>query len=283
MQKTILVIGATGLLGQSVARCLKESGFQVRVMTRDRQKARQVFDDAFEIAAGDPMDTRCLEEALNGCYGVHISLPTEVEQQVAEAVAKAAPRHEVQRISYISGATVAEKNCWFPMVKRKFLAEKALRDGDTPSTIFCPTWVMESLPLFVVQGRATVLGRQPYPYHWVAAEDCAQMVSNAYHLREAADKRFIIHGPEAISMKEALGRYCARFHPELKKVSQMPIWLVKTLATVTRNQGLKGVGEMMAYFDKVGEMGNPAEANQMLGAPQITLDTWLARRNARIA
>lgn len=283
MQKTIVVIGGTGMLGQSVTRCLKEDGFGVRIMTRDRQKATQAFDDSFEIIAGNPMDTHCLEEALQGCYGVHISLPSEVEQPVAETVAKVAARHSIERISYISGATVAEENRWFPVINRKFLAEQAIREAGIPYTIFCPTWFMESLPLFVVKGRASVLGKQPTPYHWVAAEDYARMVSTAFRLGAAANQRFIVHGPEAIRMDEALRRYCGVFHPEIKQVSTMPIWLVKLLAALTRDKGLKAAGEMMAYFDKVGEGSNPASLNGILDAPTTTLDIWLERRKARLS
>lgn len=279
MQKIILAIGGTGMLGQPVSRCLKEAGFRVRIMTRDLQKARKTFDNSFEIFAGNPMDANCLEEALHGCYGVHISLPSEVEQQVAETVAKLAARHGVERISYISGGTVAEENRWFPMIDRKFLAEKAIREAGIPYTIFCSTWVMESLPLFVVQGRASVFGRQPYPYHWVAADDIARMVSTAYRLGEAANKRFLVLGPEAIRMHEALRRYCAMFHPDIQNVSTMPFWLVKMLAIITRSQELKGAGEMMSYFEKVGERSNnPANDNFILGAPTITLDMWLEKR-----
>lgn len=218
---------------------------------------------------------------MDGCYGVHISLPSEVEQQVAETVAKLAARHGVERISYISGATVAEEHRWFPMANRKFLAEQAIREAGVPYTIFCPTWFMESLPLFVVQGRASILGKQPYPYHWVAAEDYARMVSTAYGLAEAANQRFIVHGPEAIGMHEALRRYCAVFHPEIKQVSTLPFWLVKLLATITRNQELKSAGELMAYFDKVGEGNKAASIDSILGAPTTTLDSWLERRKAR--
>jgi uncharacterized protein YbjT (DUF2867 family) len=275
MQKIILVIGGTGMLGKPVSFSLKEAGFKTRIMTRDLQKARKIFDDSFEVFDGDPMDTSCLEEALEGCHGVHISLPTEVEQQAAETVAKVASRHGVERISYISGATVTEENCWFPMVNRKFLAEKAIREAGIPYTIFCPTWVMEILPKFVNQGRASVLGKQPYPYHWVAADDIGRMVSTAYELGEAANQRFIVHGPEAISMHEALRRYCAVFHPDIKDVSSMPFWMVKLLATLTRDQGLKGAGELMSYFEKVGEGSNVPKDNYILGAPTITLDKWL--------
>ncbi len=281
MEKVILVIGGTGMLGRPVSRCLKEAGFQVRIMTRNLEKAGKIFDGSFEMVAGDPMDAGCLEKALGGCYGIHISLPGEAEQSVAETIAKVASRHGVERISYISGASVAEENRWFSMVNRKFLAEKAIREVGIPYTILCPTWVMESLPMFVSEGQAAMLGKQPCPYHWVAAEDIAGMVAAAYGLKEAANQRLVVHGPEAIRMHEALGRYCAVFHPEIKKVSSMPYWLVRLLAIVTRNQELKGAGEMMAYFEKVGEGSALPEGDGVLGTPTTTLDMWLQGRKAQ--
>jgi uncharacterized protein YbjT (DUF2867 family) len=181
----------------------------------------------------------------------------------------------VERLSYISGATVVEQNRWSPMVDRKFLAEKVIRESKIPYTILCPTWVMESLPLFVNQGRAAVLGKQPCPYHWVAAQDIARMVATAYGLQEAASQRFIVHGPEAIRMQDALRRYCAVFHPEIKNVSSMHLGFIRLLAMLTRDTRLKGVGEMMSYFEKVGEWENLPAANCMLGAPTTTLDQWL--------
>lgn len=192
-----------------------------------------------------------------------------------------ASRYGVERISYISGASVAEENRWFPMVNRKFLAEKAIREAGIPYTTLCPTWVMEILPRFVNQGRASVLGKQPHPYHWVAADDIARMVSTAHGLGEAANQRLIVHGPEAISMHEALRRYCAVFHPDTQDVSSMPFWLVKLLATITRNQELKGAGELMSYFEKVGEGSHLPEVNGVLGTPTITLDRWLETRKGK--
>lgn len=207
----------------------------------------------------------------------------EIEQQAAEAVAQTAPRHGVEQITYISGATVIEENRWFPMINRKFMAEKAIRETAIPYTIFCPTWMMESLPLFVAQGRASVLGKQPCPYHWVAADDLARMVSTSYGLGEAANKQFFVLGPEAIRMHEALRRYCAVFRPEIKDVSSMPFWLVKMLATITRSQELKSAGEMISYFEKVGEGSGLAKVDPILDVPTITLVMWLEKRKARLS
>ncbi len=60
----------------------------------------------------------------------------------------------------------------------------------------------------------------------------------------------------------------------------MPFWLVKLLATITGNQLIKGAGEMMAYFEKVGEWRNLPEKNEVLGLPMMTLDMWLQKNKA---
>lgn len=283
MKKIILVIGGTGLLGQPVARALHEAGFQARIMTRDRLKAEKLFDGSYENFTGDPLDPKRLAEALDGCYGVHISLPSEVEHQAVEAVAKVAAGSGVERITYISGLTVAEEHRWFPMIDRKFQAEKVIRESGIAYTIFCPTWIMDSLPLFVRQGRASVLGSQPTPYHWVAAQDCARMVSTAYELADAVNRRFLVSGPEAITIHEALRRYCAAFYPEIRQVTTMPFWLVRLLAGITGDRGLKEAGEMMSYFEKVGERASvSAGIDGILPAPATTLDRWLEAKKGVI-
>ena len=59
----------------------------------------------------------------------------------------------------------------------------------------------------------------------------------------------------------------------------MPFWLVRLMATLTRDQGLKGVEELLSYFEKVGERtSNLGDDSCILGAPTITLDQWLERR-----
>jgi hypothetical protein len=109
------------------------------------------------------------------------------------------------------------------------------------------------------------------------------MVATAYRREEAANKKLFIHGPEAITTVQALERYCRVFHPEVKTVSLMPIDAAKAMADSSGNDMLKFFAALMAYFEKVGEMGDPTEANQLLGAPTMTLDEWLAQRQAEMA
>ncbi len=274
----ILVLGATGLLGKPVAQQLKSDGFAVRIMARDLDKARSMFDESFEIVQGDVTDKASLEKAMQGCHGVHISVGGPVDQVSAENVAALAAKCGVERISYISGATVAEENGWFPMVAQKLDAEKAVQACGVPFTIFCPTWPMEQVARFARDGKPFMIGKQPHPLHFFAEADMAHMVSAAYQKEEAANKRFYVYGPEALTMLQAIERYCQRFHPEVEKVSAMPVWLAKLMGALTRNPGLKFAANLMGYFDKTAEVGDAAEANQILGAPAITLDVWMTER-----
>jgi hypothetical protein len=76
-------------------------------------------------------------------------------------------------------------------------------------------------------------------------------------------------------MKAALERACAALKPEVTSVGLMPVWLARVIGTLTGNNMLKFAAGLMGYFDKAGELGDPTEANQLLGAPTTTLDQWL--------
>lgn len=275
MGERILVLGGTGTLGRPVARRLKADGFNVRLLARDPEKAKRLLGEGFEVVHGDVTDADSLAKGMADCDGVHISVGGPVDQLSAENVAALAPQAGVRRITYISGSTVAEHNGWFPVIQQKLMAEKAIRECGVSHTIFCATWPFESLALFVRDGRASMIGKQPTPYHWFAADDLARMVSTAYQRDEASNKRFYVHGPQAITVREALERYCRALHPEITSVSAAPPWLVRLLGVVTRNEMLVYAADLMGYFDKAGELGDGAEADELLGGPTTTLDEWI--------
>jgi uncharacterized protein YbjT (DUF2867 family) len=113
VEKKILVIGGTGLLGQPVARRLQEDGFQVRVMVRDPAKAKGPFSESFEILAGDITDRASVEKALDGCTGVHISVGGDAEHVGTQNVVAAAVGKGLERLTYMSGQPCLNRTAGF--------------------------------------------------------------------------------------------------------------------------------------------------------------------------
>ena len=275
MARRILVIGGTGLFGIPTSHRLKEDGFDVRVMTRDAAKAKKLFNSSFEIFEGDASNKIKLEDAMKDCHGVVISVTGPGDKAAAMNVSALAKDMGIKQIVYISGATVNDKNKWFPMIKDKLDAEKVIRKCGVPYTILRPTWPMEQLPRFVQKGKVTIIGEQPAPIHWFAVIDLARMISTAFKKKAAQNRVLYVHGPEAHTMKEAMQIYCKTFHPEIKEISVLPIWMAKALKLIIRKDMFHFIVNLMAYFDKAGEAGNPKEANEILDAPTITLEMWM--------
>lgn len=275
MLRRILVIGATGLLGQPVARCLEDVGFIVRVMSRNISRARAKFSAPFEIVEGDALKRADVEEALEQCDAVHISIAHDREDECVARVVEAAKLRGLKRITYVSGTTVCQENRWFPLVDRKMKAERAILAGGIDYAIFCPGWFFEMLAHFVRKGQVMVFGKPSRRWHFVSVGDFARMVVESYRLPEPVNKRFYVHGPEALTVLEALQSYCRVLHPEIKTYRRMPYWLLRLVAWLRGNAELRAGVDVVSYLEKVGERGDPAEANDILGAPRVTLDQWL--------
>lgn len=117
MKKTILVFGATGAQGGSVARALLARGvFAVRAITRktDSPAAQALRDLGAEIVQGDLDDPASLAAALDGVYGVfgvtnfweHFSKEETQGRNLVEAVAKAGVQHFVfSTLPHVAKAT----------------------------------------------------------------------------------------------------------------------------------------------------------------------------------
>lgn len=274
----ILVLGGTGMLGAPAVRRFLDDGFEVRVFARDPVRVRACFGRAVDLVAGDVGNVKALERAMEDCPTVHISIGGDVDLESAENVVSLAPSLGTRRIGYVSGTTVCEENAWFPMVAAKLAAERTVQECGVPWTIFRPTWPMEQLPNFVRLGRPIMIGSLPTPYHFFAADDMARMLSVAYSEEATVERCLYIHGPEPVMVKDAVRRYARALDLSTDEPMVMSLFKARLVGLFTGNRKLRAAADLMAYFEKVGEPGDPMEANELLGAPTTTLDTWLLER-----
>ena len=283
---TILVVGGIGTLGRPVVERLVEDGFAARLLVRDVHRARALLKTDAEAFPGDVTDPGSVERALDGCFGVHISVSggsdrrriERVEGEGTTKVAQIAARMGVGRLVFVSGYLTQERFASRHFESGvKLRAEQAIMASGVPYTIFRPTYFMETLPRHVRGKRAVVLGKQRHPLHMVAAQDFARIVSTAFRTPEAANSELYVQGPEAITIEDALRLYCEIVDPG-RTVASVPLGLMAVVDRLFMGGRLRRTIELMRLMDEVGEVGDASEANRILGAPSTTLRQWCERR-----
>jgi uncharacterized protein YbjT (DUF2867 family) len=168
----VLVCGATGRQGGSVAHELLAHGWQVRALTRDPSQpaARELVELGAEVVRGDFHDRSTLEGALEGCYGCYSvqsfwetgdpDLEVGEGREVAEAAAEAGVRHFVY--SSVGGA---ERGTGIAHFDSKWAVEERVRALDLPATILRPVFFMENWSgpdmRNAVLGGTVVMGLKP--------------------------------------------------------------------------------------------------------------------------
>jgi len=270
----ILVIGATGLLGKPVVEHLIQSGQPVRILTRSPEQAEALFGGAVEYAEGSATDIDDVRAAIAGCDAVHINLTPAVEYTATSHVIEVADGN-LGRLGYVSATTLSEELRWFHRVDVKMRCEELVRNSGLPHAIFCPTWVMETLQNFIRGGKwaLSVDGKNPPQLHWFAAADFGRMVASSYEDDRALGKRLFVYGPEGVTIGDAMDRFAAACYPKVR-VIHLKVWQARLLAKLIRNAELADAAELIGYLDTAGEFGEPELANELYGAPTITLDEW---------
>lgn len=270
----ILIIGASGLLAAPVIRKMEEAGHTLKLFSRNIHPG--MFVNEHEIVNGDVFQPGDLARAMEDCDAVHITISVDQEDLAVQKILEAAKAAGISLVSMVSGATVSEENRWFSFTDRKFRAEQMVMHSGISYLIFRPTWFFESMERMVRNGKAMVPGKQLHPYHWVAADDLGNMVVRAFSNEKFYNGIYYVYGPETFTMKEILEKYCSACHPDIEKVSETPLPMLRFIAWITRNKQLSFATKLFGYFSRVSEPELPEEERQLLGRPELDFEKWVA-------
>ncbi len=89
----------------------------------------------------------------------------------------------------------------------------------------------------------------------VAAHDFARMVSRSFRTPEAANRSFFVHGPDAVTIPDALRLYCSMVEPG-KRVVTVPLWLMSLVDTLFMRRRLQSTLQLIRVMQRVGERGD---------------------------
>lgn len=270
MKKKILVIGASGLIGKAVANQLKKDDYYVIVMSRNMEKTKQIFPENYEIIEANVLYPESIKYAFSGVDGVFISLPEKDVPAAITNILHYAKESGVGHIVYTSGCTVRKENAWHPMINGHYQGEQAIEKSRIPFTIFKLTMVMDMIPRYANNGKPFIVGKQNHGWSWIYSGDIAKMASKAFSNEAAKNKKFTIFGKEKCTIAEAVDQYHDALNISAKPAKPKSYWLANLLALMV-GEKLKYAISIFKYFETHPEEGDPTEAYEILGEPEMDL------------
>jgi uncharacterized protein YbjT (DUF2867 family) len=154
---TILVFGATGQQGGSVAAALLTAGWQVRALVRDpvSPKAATLRAAGIDVVQGDFTDVASLRAAMQGVHGVFSVQPSSPGGAVSDAdevrfgirIADLAQDSGVAHLVYSSGGAVGDQPTGMGHFDSKAQIEAHIRTLPLSATIIRPASFIEMLTM----------------------------------------------------------------------------------------------------------------------------------------
>lgn len=220
----VLVTGATGLQGGTVARKLLAHGHRVRALTRKPESpaVKELVNLGAEISIGNFDDRSSLERAATGldaifAMGTSFEAGTEAETRQAISIAETAKKLNIDHLVY-SSVGGADQNTGIPHFESKYKVEQKIISLDIPYTIFGPVFFCEnhiapwSLP-GLQQGQLVLAFPKDRKFQQIALQDIGGFATLVIEQRDKfLGKRMDIAGaePTGLEMAEVLTKVTGR-------------------------------------------------------------------------
>jgi uncharacterized protein YbjT (DUF2867 family) len=290
----VLVTGATGFVGPTVANAIVDAGHELRVLERrpgNWEKAGIRCDAAVQ---GDMTDADSLRRAVAGVEAVvHLvalapfadpAATKRVMEQGTRDLVAAAREAGVGRFVLMSALGVREETKDLSGYNHaKWDEEQAVQESGLEHTIFRPSFIFGRdgglLPGLVRLTRWSPVTPIPSPRRmqpiWV--DDVAAYFTRALEIGTKGNGTWELGGPDQVTWSELLDRL-RRVLDKRRLAFQMPTSLLKAAASVGQlvpaTRGAPGAVAMLASDDNVTDIGPAVEA---FGVRPITLDEQLRR------
>jgi uncharacterized protein YbjT (DUF2867 family) len=213
--KKITFIGATGMLGQHVAKALIAAGFEVTILARNIAKTQALFPNA-TIVEGDLANTSDLRKALVGTDAVYMNLSVKQnekatdwhsEEQGIDNVIEVAKSLNVNRIAYLSSLVMNYQSMngfdWWAF-RIKQAAVQKIKTSGLAYTIFYPSTFFESYQLQIAGSMLQMAGHSNYPMWFVSAKDFGRQVVQSFKiLQDNECREYVVQGTEAFDYQQA--------------------------------------------------------------------------------
>lgn len=243
----IIVFGGTGYYGQQIVRNLLQKGESVRILSRDKARAKKILGDEPDIIEGDITKRESVIESLEGTKAVIISISAfhpklirkvqQIERDAVLMVFKEAKNEGIDRVVYLSGYEMKEdvlrKLKLLKFGEIKLIIERTLSSSEMNWTILGCAPSMELFFTFLKKDKMIVPGGGKCAVPTISARDVGEIAAQTVLRNDLKGKRIRLTGPEAFSFPEAAKRI-AKVSGTPVRMIKIPLVMIKTASIIAR-------------------------------------------------
>ena len=288
----ILIVGASGRLGGTVAKRLLAQGKAVRLMTRTPSNLVHLKQQGAEVVSGDLRNPASL---LSACEGVEQVLaaahaltgkgdnnPQTVDDAGNRQLIDAARAAGVKHFVFLS-ILGASPDAPVEFFRIKYHTEEYLRASGLSFTIIRPSAFMDlwaqliGLPI-LEQGKTTIFGRGNNPINFVAVEDVARFVCIAFENSRTRNEVIEVGGPENLTLNQVAETF-ERVSGRQAKKRHIPLPMMRAMSILMQpvNPALSRQIRLGVFMDTANLCYDITEMSRTFGVQLTTMED-VARR-----
>jgi uncharacterized protein YbjT (DUF2867 family) len=283
MSKKITVIGATGMIGTPVTKELLKAGFEITVLVRNIEKARQIFPTGkIHFVNGDFQNIAKISEALIDADAVYISISTSPSDKENEFnpemhgfdnILSALKTSSVKQVAFLSSFLARNyTGDWWVMNAKKQAIQK-IKNSNIPYTIFYPANFMQNFNGGMRDGKkVNIIGTSYEKSWWIDAEDFGKQVANAFKTEKSLNKEYSVQGLEPLTTSEATKIFVDNHSKEKLTIAKLPIGMAKFLSVFVKP--LRFVVPLITVMNNNKETFEAQNTWDDLGKPAITVEKF---------
>lgn len=218
----ILVVGATGLVGNEICQRLSRLGKPVRALVRTTtasDKIEMLRASGAELCIGDLKDPKSINAACRGVEAVVSTASSTLSRQPGDSIQSVDAEGQMNLVNAAKGVNVNRfvfvsfrppLGISFPLGDAKEQIEEAAKSLNftvIQASWFMEVWLSPALGFDYSKAEARIYGAGTNPISWVSYRDVAEICAVA--LQHPAAERTTIEfgGPEALSPHEVVARF----------------------------------------------------------------------------
>jgi uncharacterized protein YbjT (DUF2867 family) len=280
----ILISGATGKTGGSVARSLVARGLKVRALVRNADKAAPLAAAGVELVSGDGADTAALAKAMAGVERAAVIYPNgpaqaQLERAFVDAARAAGVRHMVKLSSMEALPTMHN-----PVHQTHYMSEQHIKSCGMAWTMIRPNFFMQNFLGSAASIRAAGKFHLPMGKGRAAmtdTRDVAEVMALVLSATGHEGKVYEITGPEVMSFADVAASFSRVLGRKVEYVDAEPIAYKEHLGKfLSSSWHLDAVCDIFKEIRAGYETKTTGTFKQLLGRAPTSFDQFVADHRA---